>query len=432
MKLYPKPTARHLEWADCEIGVLIHYDIQVFHPLFEPGENFGKKLPTSIFNPAQLDTDQWIGTAAKAGAKYAVLTAKHGTGFSLWPTKAHDYNVANTPFGKDIVGQFVQSCRKYSVKPGLYYHCSFNGFLAVDNPGRVISGDAEEQKKYCKIVETQVQELWSQYGELFEIWFDGGVLPPAEGGPDIMPILMRYQPNAVCFQAPISFPTVLRWVGNEDGSAPYPCWSTSVSEQAHFDGTIPCINWGRGDPDGNMWAPAETDMPIRRHTAYGGGWMWREGEDDQLYTLDELMECYYNSVGCNTNLLIGMVVDDKGLIPQADADLFEQFGRAINDRFSCSVGECCGTGNEIFLHFDMATIINTAILMEDIKYGERVRQYELFAITAYGEMKIAEGSCIGHKRIERYSAIEAIGLKLLIESATDLPVICKLSGLLIT
>jgi alpha-L-fucosidase len=138
----------------------------------------------SVFNPHELDTDQWIRVAKSFGATYAVLVAKHCSGFSLWPTKAHEYSVKNSPWKNgqgDVVKDFIASCKKYDVKPGLYASASANAFCHVDNPGLVLSGDTEEQKNYNEIVKTQLTELWSQYGDLFEIWFDGGVLPPRKG-----------------------------------------------------------------------------------------------------------------------------------------------------------------------------------------------------------------------------------------------------------
>ena len=137
------PMARQVEWADCEVGVLIHYDIQVFHPA---GYQFDDVPSAAVFDPTQLDTDQWIQTVKAAGIEYAVLVAKHGSGFSLWPTAAHDYSVKRSPWKNgvgDIVADFVASCWKYDLRPGLYYHTGYNAYCNVDNPVRVRAGDTE-------------------------------------------------------------------------------------------------------------------------------------------------------------------------------------------------------------------------------------------------------------------------------------------------
>ena len=91
------PNEQQIKWADAEIGVIIHIDMQTFEPTYDFRRDFNYQPPASVFNPECLDTDQWIEAAVSAGAKYAVLVAKHCSGFSLWPTKVHGYNVANTP-----------------------------------------------------------------------------------------------------------------------------------------------------------------------------------------------------------------------------------------------------------------------------------------------------------------------------------------------
>ena len=116
--LRAKPTKEMLEWHDYELGVFFHYDIEVFQPEYSFGEDL---IPASKWNPVKLDTDQWVRTAKAAGARYALITAKHGTGFCLWPTRFHDYHVGNASVTRDVVGEFVDSCRKYGIKPGIYY-----------------------------------------------------------------------------------------------------------------------------------------------------------------------------------------------------------------------------------------------------------------------------------------------------------------------
>jgi len=424
----PIPTKAQMEWADMELGVLIHYDIPVFSPGFEFRENWGNPLDVSLFNPAQLDTDQWLSTAAAAGAKYAVLVAKHCSGFSLWPTQAHGYSLKSSPWKNgtgDIVGDFIKSCKKFGIKPGLYYSVACNGYFCVDNPGKVLSGNENEQKAYNEMVVKQVTELWTQYGDLFEIWFDGGALPPEKGGPDVLSLLLKYQPNAVCFQGPEQSPSILRWVGNESGLAPNPCWSTTNVADGDLSGTEAVPEIGIGDPEGRVWAPAETDMPNRYLLSNGGGWFWRAGEDDMLFEPGELLERYYTSVGCNTNLLIGMVIDDRGLVPDADAEQFKKFGDLIKNRFDHPAAETAGTGCEFEIKFDAPAAVNHVILMEDISAGERVREYAVEAEINGINKTICKGFSVGHKRIEQFEDVQATRIRLKILKSTDEPVIRK-------
>lgn len=148
------PNEIQRQWADAEIGVLIHFDMPVYKPDYNWGK-WGAHPSPSVFNPTKLNTDQWLETASKLGAKYAVLVAKHCSGFSLWPTEAHDYSIKNSPWkdGKgDIVGDFVKSCKKYGIKPGIYASTTANGYLHVKNPGLVQEGAPVTQEEYNKIV----------------------------------------------------------------------------------------------------------------------------------------------------------------------------------------------------------------------------------------------------------------------------------------
>ena len=412
----PKPNPQQLAWADCEVGVIIHFDLQVFESGGDlQGQRGGAPSP-AVFNPSRLDTDQWVESAVAAGARYAVLVAKHGSGFSLWPTQAHSCSVAASPWRQgrgDIVGDFIRSCAKYGVRPGLYYNTNFNAFLNVDYPGRVRSGDAAAQAAYNAVVEQQLTELWSRYGDLFEIWFDGGTLAPEQGGPGIIPILARFQPDAVVFQGPPSARNLLRWVGNERGEAPDPCWATTNLLTAE-DGTAEKTGMG-GSPAGSRWAPGESDLPNRdQKRAFQGGWFWRAGEDDLLYSCDHLVERYYCSVGRNTNMLIGMVIDNRGLVPEADRRRFAEFGQAVAGRFARPLARAAARE----LDFGTEQEFNQAVVMEDIAHGERILGYDLRGVRASGEtFSIATGSCIGHKRILRFPAVRAARLRLEVTAA---------------
>jgi alpha-L-fucosidase len=411
-------------WADCEVGVIIHLDVQVFEPGYEFRRQWGYTPHPNVFQPGELDTDQWIAAAVSAGAKYAVLVAKHCSGFSLWPTRAHAYSVANTSWrqGKgDIVRDFVESCHRHGVRPGLYASASCNAYMNVDNPGVVRSGSREDQAGYNAVVEQQLTELWTNYGELFELWFDGGVLPPSKGGPELTSLLLKLQPGAVVFQGPRGCP-LLRWVGNERAEAPYPCWSTTNVLSA-ADGVAERLDLG-GDPEGAIWAPAESDMPNRdQHKAFQGGWFWRAGEDGHLYSVEHLLERYQLSVGRNSNLLLGMVIDQRGLVPDADARRFAAFGKAVRAQFATCLGRTAGAGTRIDLPLPAPGCVDTVVLMEDIAQGERVRRYRIEGETPAGWKTLARGTCIGHKRIERLGAVAVQSLSLHVEESVEPPIV---------
>jgi len=412
------PSPKQVEWADAEIGVMFHYDMQVFQPEYN-WRNFGTHPDVSTFNPTQLNTDQWIENAAKFGAKYAILVAKHCCGFSLWPTKAHEYNVSNCPWGdgkRDIVAEFIASCKKYGVKPGLYASVGANGYCW--SIGTIQEGSPYTQEEYGKIVETQLTELWSNYGELFEVWFDGGVVPKEVLGCDVLEIAHRLQPDAVKFGAPEGFENRIRWVGNEEGFSPDPCWGTCDTEEK--DGQF------GGDPFARNWNAGEADFTLRWNSSSHYGWAWHQGEDDMIFTVDELVDKYEKSVGRNTNMLLGVVVDDRGLIPDADVARMQEFGSAIRERYGKALAETHGSGNSLVLKLDSPTKVDRIILMEDIAKGERVLKYKVEVVTENNEWQtVAEGTNIGHKRIAVFEPVTADRLRLSVEESKAKPQISR-------
>jgi alpha-L-fucosidase len=414
------PTKAQLDWADAEIGVLIHFDLQVFKPDYEWRRDMGKHPGPSVFNPTDLDTDQWIKAAKAAGAKYAVLVAKHCSGFSLWPTKAHGYSVKNSLWKNgegDLVADFIASCKKYGLKPGIYASTTANGFLQVDNPGKVLSGDPEEQKRYNKIVETQLTELWTNYGPLFEIWFDGGVLPVEKGGFDILSMVQKLQPNTIAFQGPFGYDNNIRWVGNEEGVAPYPCWARADSTTS-ASGVIE-IKGLNGNPNGIFWCPGESDFPLRLNSSFQGGWFWHKDQENKIRSLDELMDKYTKSVMRNTNMLLGIVVDDRGLVPDADVKRMNEFGEKVEKSFSKALAETSGTGNLFELKLNSAPQIGFVVIQEDISKGEQIRKYELSGKFNGIWKSIAKGQSVGHKRIEKITGrFDALKLEIIENAGT--------------
>ena len=415
------PNARQLAWADAEVGVLIHFDM----PVYQPDYNFrkwGTHPDASIFNPTELNTDQWLETAHKLGAQYAVLVAKHCSGFSLWPTEAHDYSIKQSPWKNgegDIVADFIASCKKYNIKPGIYASTTANGYLYVDNPGVVQEGGPVTQEEYNKIVTQQLTELWSNYGELFEIWFDGGVLSKDQGGADVLSLVQKLQPNAIAFQGPYGHPNLIRWVGNEEGVAPYPCWSTADST-TNADGTR-VINGLNGDPFAPFW------FTLRWNRSFQGGWFWTTGQDSMMFTLPELLTKYETSVGRNTNMLLGLVIDDRGLIPDADVRQVEALGKEITRQYGSPLQQTSGTGSEFVISFDKPVSINRVILQEDISKGERVLKYALKGKKNNEWIDLSSGTCIGHKHINRFEAQTLDAIKLVVDESKADPLIMNFS-----
>jgi alpha-L-fucosidase len=403
-------------WANAEIGVIIHLDMNIFAPdTYHSGQK-NTLPPLSVFHPSKLNTDQWIAAAKSAGAKYAVLVAKHGTGFSLWPTRANDYTISHTAWKNgqgDIVSDFIKSCRKYGLRPGIYYSVNYNTLYEVGNN---MSDSA--RRRYNKIVLEQLTELWTHYGKLFEIWFDGGIRPTSQGGvsDQITTLIRKYQPQAVLFQGPSSCKNLIRWVGNEKGKAPYPMWSrTDTTTSSNGMTEIKGLN---GNPDGNIWCPAESDFPSRSKSAWEGGWFWRANREEDILPLSGLIQKYYATVGRNSNMLVGMAIDTSGQFPEKETSIFAGFGKEIKRQFSKNIAETKGRGDEFILKLGSHPVkVNTISIMEDISRGENVRKYVVEA-SIHGKWEpVCEGISIGHKIIQKFNPVQTDKLRLKILQA---------------
>jgi alpha-L-fucosidase len=421
------PTPQQVEWSNAEIGVIIHLDINIYAPeTFRYNDK--NTLPSlSVFNPSRLNTDQWLESAVSAGAKYAVLTAKHGTGFCLWPTKVHDYHAGNTPVrggGADIVGDFIRSCKKFGVKPGIYYNTNFNTYFGAG----YLEMSEYERKQYNDAVYRQLRELWTEYGELFEIWFDGGVMTDEKGGiaSAVTELIHTHQPQAILFQGPSSCNNLIRWVGNEDGRAPYPHWSTT--DFTTSSSGVEEIIGLNGNPDGKIWCPGEADFPNRKKSAWNGGWLWRAGQEHFIFTADELTDRYYTSVGHNANMLIGMVIDTAGVFPEADAAVFREFGKRINGIFDKPLASVSGNGETLTLKISKNnTGFDHIVLQEDIAKGERIREYRIEGLIGGKWVVLCDGQSVGYKRIHKIPVNQAGKVRLTVTQSVARPMIRQFS-----
>lgn len=417
------PTAEQLAWADAEVGVIIHYDLTSYHPGYDFRSHWGELIPPSDFNPEKLDTDNWIKTAKDMGARYAVLVAKHCTGFCLWPTAEHDYSVKSSPWKNgqgDVVADFFASCKKYGILPGLYYSASCNQFANADNPGKVRNGSEKDQERYNELVLSQLKELWSHYGEVFEIWFDGGCLKPSDGGADIMPLLKRLQPHAVVFQGLREAASLVRWCGNERAEAGENCSSIFRYSDMHDDGTTERPD--SGDTFGDVWCPAECDMPGRDPArANANGWFWAPGEDETVFPAEVLFERYLKSVGRNGNLLVGMAIDSSGRVPEKDASELKKFGDTVRNAFSEPINDGFIQKSETEFELSSNGERAYAVMGENIEKGERVTGYTLSAQDKEGKtVYVYSGTVISHKRIIEIPE-GAVSLKLKITSFKKAP-----------
>jgi alpha-L-fucosidase len=386
-----RPTPQQLKWADMEIGMFIHFAPNTW----QDREGDDLSTPLSQINPKKLNTDQWARAAKNLGAKYVVLVTKHVGGFCLWQTDTTDYGIKNTPWknGKgDVVADLAASCRKYGLALGFYVSP-----MSIHDGARVggVIDDPEKQQAYAERYRKQLEELLTRYGPVFEIWFDGNTHLP------VGDVLDKLAPKAICFQGPRAS---IRWVGNEEGVAPYPTWNSVHGAKAASGESV-----GRdGDPTGDHWLPAEVDVSIRRPY-----WFWSTKNESSLLSLDQLVEVYYRSVGHGANLLLNVPPNSDGLIPDADFARLKEFGDEIRRRFGKPLALAKGED----IHFAQPTVVDHVVMMEDIRYGERVLRYRVEALEDGVWKTVGEGTEIGHKRIQPISEGAYDELRLVVEES---------------
>jgi alpha-L-fucosidase len=424
----PKPTPAQLAWQDFELGIVFHYDL----PVFAAGgwKPYKQTFDPDLYQPKKLDTDQWLEAAKAMGCRYAIFTATHFNGFMQWQSDLYPYGLKQTSWrgGKaDVMADFVESCRKYDIAPGVYLSCHRNAYHRVWGHRVNWGKGGPGQKEFARIGEKMVEELCSRYGPLAEIWFDAGLLAPEEGGPDVLPIVDKHQGDIVFYHSPQRRDH--RWVGNESGVAGDPCWSTVAGlEQSEAAHRGRADNWrerlAHGDADGSLWSPAMVDVPIRDHH-----WFWRPGQDDTVFTVEQLVDMYYTSVGRNGTFILGGTPDRDGLVPEADFKAYAGLGREVRRRFGKPLAATSGSGPVVELPLPRPARVDHVSLMEDLTQGERVRDYVVEGLVAADRwQELARGESIGHKWIHRFDPVEVGRVRLRVKQSVAPPVVRQLAA----
>ncbi|MDR1465919.1 MAG: alpha-L-fucosidase [Oscillospiraceae bacterium] len=399
------PTPRQIAHAETEFYAFFHFGMNTYTDA-ELGT--GREDPR-LFGPTDLDTDQWVESIAAAGMKGAIITAKHHDGFCLWPSAYTEHSVKNSPYPGDVVGELAASCRKYGIKFGVY--------LSPFDENAPSFGQGEAYNDYFA---AQLTELLTNYGEVFEVWFDGYISEEYRGRQVYdwdrwVSIVRELQPGAVTVIAP---PTPdVAWVGNETGLA-----GDNVSSVR------------RG-----FWAKNECDVSIRN------GWFYHDREAPK--SLAALMYIYENSVGKNCALLLNIPPDRSGQLDGRDVRRLKEFGQAIraltarplaadytvhgvpaaelaaDDETSYSFA---ADEYALELTFDTPQKVRALLLSEDVvRYGERIERWSVYARIWGIDVRIATSASAGGKTLLRFSALlpKVSALRIVAEQARAAPVL---------
>jgi len=394
------PSADQIAWQDLEVGMFVHFAPNTWQDL----EGDDLTTPLSAIDPKGLHTDQWAQTAISLGAKYIVFVAKHAGGFCMWQTKTTEYSIRNTPWRGghgDVLSDTAASCRKYGLKLGVYVSPRDDHFGAKTGG---ICKTPELQVRYDAMYREQLTEVLSRYGEMVEIWFDGSTATP------VSDLLTKYQPHAMVFQGSSA---TIRWVGNEDGFAPNPCWN-GIDRAEAKTGTATSLN---SDPDADTWMPNEVDVSIRRPD-----WFWSTKNESKVLTIDQLLSVYYRSVGRGAQLLLNIPANRDGLLSDLDCARAKAFGVEIERRFGKPLARTSGRGAQLTLKLDAPAQVDTVMLQEDIAYGERIRQYRIEGRANGIWHALGEGTSIGHKRIQPVEPMTVEALRIVTIRTVGTPI----------
>jgi len=419
------PNKYQLDWQDMEYYMFIHFGPNTFT---DKEWGHGDEDP-KVFNPKKLDARQWARTAKAAGMKAIIITAKHHDGFCLFPSKFSTHTVRESAWkdGKgDVLKELSAACKEYGLKFGVYLSPWDRNHPDYGTP------------KYNDIFANTLNEVHTQYGPIFEQWFDG-----AKGEnekkqdydfPKFYEVVRRNNPQAVIFS---DIGPDARWMGNENGVAGETNWSTLNTDGFGVGADAPPAKiLNSGNKDGKYWIPAEVDVSIRP------GWFYSAATDDKLKTLKQLESIYNTSVGRNGNLLLNVPVNRDGLIYPADSTRLMELRRFLDATYKTNLAKgkkiitfpatesevisnlTDGNKNTVWtieggvknvdltIELGKPTSFNRIVLQEYLELGQRVKEFYILYWDGKKYRSLGDHTTIGHKRILSFPTITSSKIKI--------------------
>ncbi len=429
------PTDRQIHHLrDISKKAFFHFGVNTFTDM-EWGEG---EEAESVFNPSDCDVRQWVRSIKAAGFTFAILTAKHHDGFCLWPSKYTEHSIKNSPYknGKgDLVREFTDACREFDIECGLY-------LSPWDRHSRYW-GSTEYSRHY----NDQLVELFTNYGKIDEIWWDGAGSQDTPYDWAMWANTVRtLQPTAVMFGSQGATPYVeCRWVGNEGGFAHDTHYPTIDSVALEVENTSIL---GSGTFGGNRFIPAEVDVSIRP------GWFYHESQDDSIKSVPQLVDIWFNSIGRGAMMLLNFPPDRRGLLGDKEIKNAVEANNIITKTFAVNLAlgaavtvdsikaddykpefmldtsydtfYAAADGDKtsvIELSLPHKVKFDTFAIGEKVEYGIRVNDFKVEAL-ADGEWKeLSHKKSIGFLRAERFDPIKTDKVRITILDAAAAPVI---------
>lgn len=446
----PIPSENQMRVQEMEAYAFVHFSLNTYT---DQSWGFGNE-DVKLFNPEKADCRQWARICKESGMKGVIITAKHHCGFCLWPSKYTEYSVKNAPWknGKgDMVREMADACKEYGLKFGVY--------LSPWDRNHPDYGKPE----YITYFRNQLTELLTNYGEVFEVWFDG-----ANGGDgyygganetrkidattyyDWKPtyeLIHKLQPKCVIWNDGGDRGD-LRWVGTEEGSVGETNWSLLKAT-----GYVPWNDLHFGNENGDAWVPAEVNTSIRPE------WFYHPNEDEKVKTVPQLVDLYYHSIGRNGTLLLNYPIMPNGLIHPTDEKNGIEFAKAVKESFAknlalkknAKASEVRGKSNKyaatkaidnkqttywttddnvkagsLTIDLGKPTIFNRFLVQEYIRLGQRVKAFTVEALVDGRWKELAKATTIGYKRILRFSAVKATQVRFSVTDSKCNPLISNI------
>lgn len=446
----PVPSENQLRWHEMEYYAFVHFSLNTYTDQIW---GYGNE-DLSLFNPEKLDCRQWARVCKEAGMKGIIVTAKHCGGFCLWPSKFTEYSVKNTPWknGKgDVIRELADACKEYDLKLGIY--------LSPWDRNRKDYGSSE----YITYFRNQLTELMSNYGDIFEIWFDGanggdGYYGGTEGSrkidrytyydwPNTYSLVRKLQPKIVLW-GDGGDRADLRWVGTEDGYVGETNWSLLDST-----GLVTWDMLHYGLENGNAWVPAEVNTSTRPE------WFYHQSEDNKVKSVNQLLDLYYNSIGRNGSLLLNFPITPDGLIHENDERAVLEFAKMIKESFKENLAQKASLkatntrGDDadylpikvvdgdkktywatddnvksatLTIEFTTPVSFNRFLVQEFIPLGQRVKSFNIEALVDNKWIELAHATTIGYKRILRFPVVTTTHLRFNILDSKSCPLISEI------
>jgi alpha-L-fucosidase len=446
----PVPSEKQMRWQEMEYYAFLHFSINTFT---DQEWGSGDEDP-GIFNPKDLDCRQWARVCKEAGMKGIIMVVKHHSGFCLWPSKYTEFSVKNSPWkdGKgDVVRELADACKEYGLKLGIYL-----------SPWDRNSADYGKPE-YITYFRNQLTELFTNYGPIFEIWFDG-----ANGGSgyyggaretrridrktyydwqNTYKLIRQLQPDIMIWNDGGDRGDI-RFCGTEAGYIGETNWSLM-----NATGDTPENMLRYGLENGDSWVPAEVNTSIRP------GWFYHTNEDNRVKTVPKLLDIYYSSIGRNATLNLNFPIDTRGLIHENDAKAAKDFAAVVKKTFAVNLAEKTKisasnvrgnskefgaektidgnkdtywatddgiTNASLTIDFPKPTIFNRFLVQEYIRLGQRVKAFTVEAFVDGAWKEVAKATTIGYKRILRFPGVKATRARFTITDSKSCPVISNL------